>query len=111
MDDLISRSAMLEELDKRERIVRRFAPDLQDDELRPKLKSIRKFIANRPAVEAEPVRHAWWKAANRRGTLCDTYICSECDNMVMQAEGYTYSCTCNYCPYCGAKMDGDEKNV
>lgn len=64
-----------------------------------------------PAVEAEPVRHAWWKAANRRGTLCDTYICSECGNMVMQAEGYTYSCTCNYCPNCGAKMDGDEKNV
>ena len=60
---------------------------------------------------AEPVRHAWWKAANRRGTLCDTYICSECGNMVMQAEGYTYSCTCNYCPNCGAKMDGDEKNV
>lgn len=64
-----------------------------------------------PAMDAELVRHAWWKAANRRGTLCDTYICSECGNMVMQAEGYTYSCTCNYCPNCGAKMDGEEKNV
>ena len=64
-----------------------------------------------PAVEAEPVRHAWWKAANRRGTLCDTYICSACGNMVIESEGFTYSCTCNYCPNCGAKMDGDEKNV
>ena len=109
MDDLISRSAMLEALDESERIARKCVPDLQDDELRPKLKSIRKFIANRPAVEAEPVRHAWWKAANRRGTLCDTYICSECGNMVMQAEGYTYSCIFNYCPNCGAKMGGEEK--
>ena len=63
-----------------------------------------------PAMDAEPVRHAWWKAANRRGTLCDTYVCSKCGNMVMQAEGYTYSCTCNYCPNCGANMDGEKKN-
>lgn len=64
-------------------------------------------IDEQPAVDAEPVRRAQWKAANRRDTLCDTYVCSECGNMVMQAEGYTYSCTCNYCPHCGARMDGE----
>lgn len=67
-------------------------------------------ISNVPGVDAEPVRRAQWKAANRRGTLCDTYVCSECGNMVMQAEGYTYSCTCNYCPNCGANMDGETKD-
>lgn len=58
----------------------------------------------------EPVRHAQWKASNRRGTLCDTYVCSECGNMVMQAEGYTYSCIYNYCPHCGARMDEETKD-
>lgn len=74
------------------------------DTYKAKFEALCAAIDKAPAVEAEPVRHAWWKAANRRGTLCDTYICSECGNMVMQAEGYTYSCTCNYCPGCGAKM-------
>ena len=107
--DLISRKAMLEEIDERERIARKYAPDIQDDELRPTLKSIREFVRNRPAVDAKPVRHAQWKATNCRGTLCDTYVCSECGNMVTQAEGYTYSCTYNYCPHCGARMDGEEE--
>ena len=70
--------------------------------------SFRDVIETMPAIDAEPVRHGRWKAANRRGTLCDTYVCSECGNMVMQAEGYTYSCTCNYCPNCGARMDGED---
>lgn len=39
-------------------------------------------ISNVPAVDAEPVRRAQWKAANRRGTLCDTYVCSECGNIL-----------------------------
>lgn len=107
-DDLISRKARLEAIDERERIARKYVPDIQDDELRPTLQSIREFVNNRPGVDAEPVRHAQWKAANRRGTLCDTYVCSECGNMVMQAEGYTYSCTFNYCPHCGAKMDEED---
>lgn len=108
--DLISRKEFLEAIDERERIARKYVPDIQDDELRPTLKSIREFVRNRPGVDAEPVRRAQWKAANRRGTLCDRYVCSECGNMVMQAEGYTYSCTCNYCPNCGAKMEGETKD-
>ena len=67
-------------------------------------------IETMPAIDAEQVRHAQWNAANCRGTLCDTYVCSECGNMVTQAEGYTYSCTYNYCPHCGAKMDVGEDN-
>ena len=97
MDNLISRKALKSELQKREW---EFCfPLIEIDEV----------IDEMPAVDAEPVRRARWKAANRRGTLCDTYICSECGNMVMQAEGFTYSCTCNYCPNCGAKMDEEGK--
>ena len=53
MNDLISRKAMLEAIDERERITRKYVPDIQDDELRPTLKSIREFVNNRPAVDAE----------------------------------------------------------
>ena len=42
--DLISRKELLEAI----------------DELRPKLQSIREFVQNRPAVDAEPVRHSKW---------------------------------------------------
>lgn len=52
--DLISRKALLEAIDERERIAKKHVPDIQDDELRPTLKSIRKFVANRPAVYAVP---------------------------------------------------------
>lgn len=109
--DLISRKALLEELDEREKLVRKLTANVDDEaEMIVTLSAVRKFVNNRPGVDAEPVRRAQWKAANRRGTLCDTYVCSECGNMVMQAEGYTYSCTCNYCPNCGANMDGETKD-
>ena len=107
MSDLIDRSAMLDEIDKRERIARKCVPDLQDDELRPKLKSIRKFIANQPAVEAEPVRRGKWEM--RRATLntdfatiTGTYpTCNLCGHVEYGVDKST-----PYCPGCGAKMDG-----
>lgn len=104
MSDLISRSAMLEAVDERERIARKFVPDLEDDELRPTLKSIREFIANRPAVDAEPVRHGKWINAGH-DAFTQYRRCSSCARLLANAPAY------DYCPNCGAKMDGDEKNV
>ena len=110
MGDLISRSAMLEALDESERIARKRVPDLQDDELRPTLKSIRKFIANRPAVDAEPVRHGTWEMCRATlktdfATLTGTYpTCSLCGHVEYGVDKST-----PYCPGCGAKMDGVEK--
>ena len=63
---LIDRSAMLEAIDKRERIVRKFAPNLQEDEIRPTLKSIREFIANRPISMPNPCGTERGKCAARR---------------------------------------------
>ena len=99
---LIDRSAMLEAIDKRERIVRKFAPDLQEDEIRPTLKSIREFIANRPIVDAEPVRHGTWeKRTYWIGSFGENQmVCSECGIK------YGFHAQYNYCPNCGAKMDG-----
>lgn len=97
---LIDRSAMLEAIDKRERIVRKFAPDLQEDEIRPTLKSIREFIANRPIVDAEPVRHGTWElvSVDVNGHITVYHGCSAC--------GCVFKSPSHYCPECGAKMDG-----
>ena len=111
LGDLIDRSAMLEALDESERIARKCVPDLQDDELRPKLKSIRKFIANMPAVEAEPVRHGTWEM--RRATLKTDFAtmtgayptCSLCGYVEYGVDKSTPDC-----PGCGAKMDGGAEN-
>ena len=107
MGDLIDRSEMLDAIDERERITRKLLPDLQDDELRPTLKSLREFIANRPAVDAEPVRHGTWEMRRKTintdfATMTGTYpTCSLCGYVEYGVDKST-----PYCPGCGAKMDG-----
>ena len=105
-DDLISRKALLEAIDERERIARKYVPDIQDDELRPTLKSIREFVRNRLGVDAEPVRHGRWGTYHITGYdgLHPTYTvpCSVC--------AYEARFTYRYCPNCGAKMDVGKDN-
>lgn len=47
-----------------------------------------------PTEDVEPVRHGHWI---KFGTL---FECSECEISYEQEE--------NYCPWCGARMDGEE---
>ena len=65
-----------------------------------------------PAVDAEPVRHGTWEMRRKTintdfATLTGTYpTCSLCGYVECGVDKST-----PYCPGCGAKMDGDEKNV
>lgn len=56
-----------------------------------------------PAVDAAPVVHSKWKmvGADKRGRG-GTFVCLACDKC--------YPFTCDYCPNCGAKMDGEGKS-
>lgn len=68
-----------------------------------------------PAADVQPVKHGKWIAENQdkkrsiysvnRG-YADRFTCSNCNNYT-----YTYTlmkvCEYDYCPNCGARMDGD----
>lgn len=54
------------------------------------------IIDVQPTVEAEPVRHGRW--INHGWSI----VCSEC------GEDYAFAKR-NYCPNCGAKMDGEKR--
>ena len=107
--DLISRRALLEAIDERERITKKYMPYIQDDELRPTLQSIREFVNNRPAVDAEPVRHGTWEMRRKTiktdfATLTGTYpTCNLCGHAEFGMDKST-----PYCPHCGAKMDEED---
>ena len=87
--DLISRKALLEKLDECDKLVRNLTANVDDkDEMIVTLSVVRKFVNNRPAVDAEPVRHGRWE----HGLQCP--FCNQIDTTKP-----------NYCPNCGAKMD------
>mgnify|MGYP007002421024 CR=1 FL=1 len=105
MSDLISRKAILGAIDKRERIMREaILFEINDDELRPTLNSIREFIKNRPAVDAELVRHGKWI---KGGYACGEYEwkCSVCGETDWRGSADWMK----FCMYCGAKMDLKEE--
>ena len=56
----------------------------------------RRLINDAPTIEAEPVRHGRWEEYQVPHIVC----CSECDWGTGVQDKY------NYCPNCGAKMDG-----
>ena len=56
-----------------------------------------------PTIDAEPVRHGRWirrKSCHTQTGFVDK--CSVCQNMLVHL-----GCKANYCPNCGAKMDGE----
>ena len=62
---------------------------------------VRKFIENAPTVDAVPVVHGRWI---HKGAW--HIECSEC-NYILAHIGEAK----NYCPNCGAKMDGGNEDV
>ena len=99
------------------------------DSYKAKYEALSKAVDDAPAVDAEPVRHGRWilkahdKRVNYHWTV--TAYCSECcdeENEIwsgyfpgvpdMMAQDIALDSAktvklSNYCPNCGAKMDGD----
>ena len=58
-------------------------------------------VEGRPTIEAEPVRHGRWEKADNLKLKCS--VCGE-----FHLYAWPDHKKCNYCPNCGAKMDGDD---
>lgn len=63
-----------------------------------------KAISAIPAADVVEVRHGRWREVENgeSGHLCE---CSACKEWML----FYYGFVANYCPSCGAKMDGDRK--
>ena len=94
MNDLISRQELINRCDD---VIENGIPN--ELGLHPIVVEVVKFIVETmPSVDAEEVIHAEWQLNNLNGFK--VYDCSNC--------GIHMECTWDYCPNCGARMDGDE---
>lgn len=66
------------------------------------IESVIEFVEDLPAADVAPIRHGRWIPADQTGDCC--YTCSECG---FERDAYLLDIG-NYCPNCGARMDGKE---
>lgn len=108
--DLISREALLDSLEEAYRELKKIYDGLQyEDERRICGAQLSTFaeltirVRKASTVDAEPIRHGTWENypghAYRRCSICKT-----------EWEKPKFNIRSNYCPNCGAKMDGGKEN-
>ena len=104
MDDLISRKDAIDIMNAK--------GDVAQGTPKAVFYSAAHMLEMLPAVDAKPVRHGTWEMC--RATIKKDFVtftgtyptCSLCGHVEYGVDKST-----PYCPGCGAKMDGDEKNV
>ena len=62
-----------------------------------------------PTIDAEPVRHGEWILNPCNLYNNATWVCSVCGNEWVLIDGTPLDNQMNYCPKCGARMDGGTK--
>lgn len=109
-NDLISREALIKELEQRhldDVFIKRGLPLLREMSLEcnraleAQGSAIRDVINGLPAVDAEPVRHGEWIYQDGEIMLCKTCSLCRCESFDLDGA--------EYCPYCGAKMDLEDE--
>lgn len=63
---------------------------------------------SQPAADVTEVRHGEWKIKTDDYD-CEYMMCSCCKEEFYPVDEDTVDATPNYCPNCGAKMDGERK--
>lgn len=98
MSDYIEREAVLAYPIRKDKCDRKHA----NEHFILGIESVIEFVENLPAADVAPVRHGRWIPADQTGDCC--YTCSECG---FERDAYLLDVG-NYCPNCGARMDGKE---
>ena len=68
---------------------------------------VEQAIKDAPTVDAEPVVHGRW--VKKTADYVYYYACSECGEPVLKSQ-WGNDFFSDYCPNCGAKMDGERKD-
>lgn len=92
MGDLIERNKLLDSLPKNNTVLSL---------------DVRRIVVDAPAVDAAPVVHGRW--ITRKGKWFSYFQCSVCGEKISYPTADGKALT-NYCPNCGAKMDGEGKS-
>lgn len=71
--------------------------------------SLAAAISQTPAADVAPVVHGWWIHNPDYESWAEKYICSVCNRNALTDGDYRHKLS-NYCPNCGAKMDGEERD-
>ena len=67
-------------------------------------------VDDMPAADVQPVKHGRWEEITDYGGWGDThYRCSVCGEEWYLEDGKPKDNNMNFCPRCGARMDGGEK--
>ena len=76
-------------------------------------RDVENLIKNAHTADVQEVKHASWIKDERRrrddGAIYD-YCCSLCRGAASKGEYGNYDIFTDFCPHCGAKMDGDEND-
>ena len=112
MTEYISKTALYGEVAKLEELARnRYLDTPSNSPAYPRYTaqmqertSLKHLIADFPAADVATVRHGRW-VEQEKYTFGVMYACSICDNLILD-NGHSW----NYCPNCGAKMDGGNGN-
>lgn len=68
---------------------------------------LKQKVQNAPTIEAEPVKHGEWVPVEPGSDVW--FRCSECEVEISTSWNYDLDAGWNFCPCCGAKMDGERR--
>lgn len=91
MDEYIKRDTVINHLDA-----------CMDTIWKPEIVALKCFVEGIPAADVAPVRHGRWIKDG------DFLICLVCETEINKKNSLGSYNSKNYCPNCGAKMDGAE---
>lgn len=100
--DLISRAALLNEIRKT------LDNPLSDRETAGVIMTVARMM---PTVDAQLVAHGEWTACEDDWNEETIYTCSVCNEDFLTVDGTPAQYLWNYCPNCGAKMQGGDTHA
>lgn len=106
MNDCIYRSAAINALWKLRKQYQLLDDTQTADKIMQGLYSAEQVINDVPSADVEPVRHGKWIKNEELSSnhVEPIFLCSNCNYF----EAWGFPECYPYCPYCGARMDGDE---